>query len=86
MKQKTYNKMRKKEKGPNRMVEPCNLLTASYDNDKEQKYLNVSVGCNSCHADMAEWLLQLVDRECPSGVEGSIPSAGVTCIFSEDFE
>ena len=71
----------KNKKGSNRMVEP-NLLIQSYDNRKEEKYLNISVNSNDC-VGVAEWLLQLSDTKCPSGFVGSIPTPGVIN-FSDD--
>ena len=70
------NLNKKKKKGSKRVVEH-NWLSSGLFNDQE--YLNISIYLEES-AGMAEWLMQSVVIRCPSGREGSIPSAGVFLI------
>ena len=77
-------KINKKVKGSNRMVEP-NRLIRDYNKYRENRYINIWVILNRC-ARVAEWLMQSFDTRGPYGFAGSIPAPGALFLFHENVQ
>ena len=75
----TFLQIIENKKGSIRMVEPSHLISNTLYSKWE--YLNISSGLPD-NAGVAEWLLQLFDKQRPLGFVGSIPISSVSDNFS----